>query len=409
MSMDKFLFFDIKRSKVINILIIIELAIWIFYSGSLISLARFNDSFKNRLYNSFSPDNSSIIIFVDLIRKNPLPEDQESNQKVVKETLDFIKSLDLSYGLFREGDESQISVDELGMELDDIKPGYNDMEKFTTGLKPMYMSWHMLNYYNEHIYGNIEIWNDSNNGEIPVILGDTFRSKYKLGDIISSSDKSYKITGFFDKDIISFDYNNIMVTSYSLNGSMIIPVEDEKIISEYNAEPVLVYSKDGSKLDNVELRMNIKEICPDAKITPMTTTIDNYLEQITKEKQFELIRVLLVTLVITASVIVTILYKISLNKDRIGVLFSIGISKIQIFKVLASEMLFVSAIGIILGDIIYLIKCKNAHEVFINENYLSNLYISICLLIVIILSSLIVGYKAINKLTPREMMGGFVE
>ena len=278
MSMDKFLFFDIKRSKVINILIIIELAIWIFYSGSFISLAIFNDSFKNRLYNSFSPDNSSIIIFVDLIRKNPLPEDQESNQKVVKETLDFIKSLDLSYGLFREGDESQISVDELGMELDDIKPGYNDMEKFTTGLKPMYMSRHMLNYYNEHIYGNIEIWNDSNNGEIPVILGDTFRSKYKLGDIISISDKSYKITGFFDKDIISFDYNNIMVTSYSLNGSMIIPVEDEKIISEYNAEPVLVYSKDGSKLDNVELRMNIKEICPDAKITPMTTSkhIDIY-------------------------------------------------------------------------------------------------------------------------------------
>lgn len=406
--MDKFLFFDIKRSKVMNFLIIIQLAIWIFYSGSLISLVRFDESFRNKFFNSFSPNNSTVMTFVDLIRKNPLPDEQEENRMLIRESLNYIKNSNLSCGLFREADEPQISLEEIGMELDDIRVGYTEMEMFITGVKPMYMNKDMLDYYIDSIDGAIEIWNE-NSTEIPVILGHNFRKKYKLKDVISVDEKDYKVVGFFDRDIISFDYNNIIINSYSLNGSMIIPVENEKIILDYNAEPMLLYSKSGNKIDINELKTNLKLICQDVSLQSMTEIIDDYLQQVEKEKQFEIIRLMLVTLVITTSIIVTILYKIALNKDRIGVLFSIGISKIKIFKILASEMLLVSSFGIILGDIIYLVKCKNAHEVFINENYLGNIYISIFLLIVIILGSLISGYKAINKMTPREMMGGFVE
>ena len=388
--MDKFLFFDFKRSKIINVLIIIQLAIWIFYSGSLISLIRFDESFRDKFFNSFSTNNSTIITFVDLIRKNSLPEDQEENQVLVRQSANYIKDLNLSCGMFREADEPEISLDEIGMDLKDIKPGFIETEIFISGLKPMYMNSNMVEYYKDNINGSIKVWQEDEE-EIPVILGDNFRKKYKLEDVINVEDRKYKVTGFFNRDIISFDYNNIISSEYSLNGSMIIPVEDEKIISGYNAEPMLVYTKSGEKINLIDLMSNLKEICEDVSGRSVDQIVDEFLEQVRKTKQFETIRILLVTLVVTSSIIVTILYKISLNKDRIGVLFAIGISKAKIFRILVYEVFSISAFGMILGDIIYLIKCKNAHGLFLNENYLGTLFISIFLLIVIIVGSLAVG------------------
>lgn len=59
----KFIFFDIKRNFIVNVLIILEVALWIFYAASLVSLTNFDRSYRNRYNRSISIDNSKFMTF----------------------------------------------------------------------------------------------------------------------------------------------------------------------------------------------------------------------------------------------------------------------------------------------------------------------------------------------------------
>lgn len=105
----------------------------------------------------------------------------------------------------------------------------------------------------------------------------------------------------------------------------------------------------------------------------------------------------------------TIYYKISSNKDKIGVLFSVGISKSKIFEMFTFEFSINVIIGILCGSYFYLKNCKNVYAFFINENLIFNLYSSMFILLIIVICVLITGFNKINKLSPKEMVGGFIE
>lgn len=407
---DRFLFFDFKRSKLLNVLIIIQIALWLFYVAALVSLIKFDDSYRKRYNRSLPMDNGQLMVFYKMMLKDNAGEMEESNLKELKSSLDYLEKNNYKYGMLKREENKYIPSEVLGIKIKNIKPKFNRTKERYDELYPIYMSWNMVNNYMSQLKGEItkDDWKEDQRS-IPVILGSSFSNKAEVGDRFQYEGKEYVIKGFFKRDILAFDYTNVVDSSFLLNDCFVIPLDKNKYIENFSYEPISIYLNKSQVEDIDKLINGVKEVSPNIVIKSFYNDLDEFLEELRSKRIFETIRILIVSLIATASIVTTIFYKILSDKDRIGILFSVGISKKKIFKMLSIEFLTYVALGIIVGSLFYLKNCKEIYAFFINEDLLLNLYIAMGVIIVIVMTVLLIGFNKVNRLSPKEMVGGFKE
>ncbi|WP_238860006.1 MULTISPECIES: FtsX-like permease family protein [unclassified Clostridium] len=404
----KFIFFDIKRNLIVNVLIILEVALWIFYAASLVSLINFDRSYRNRYNRSISIDNSKFMTFYKMILKEN--KDIEDYKNDIKESLELISKNNYTYGFIQRDLYTDIPIDVLGLNSKDLESNFTEKDTNDELIHPIGFNYGMIEHYQNNITQEIskEEWIRSDE-YVPVIVGNDLAKKVKVGTSYVANNITYKIVGQFKKDVLAFDYTNSVDSSFLLNKSFVIPLSDETFFQNFGYQPITIFFNGDKENNSTELESNIRKISDDIVVSDFGDDLDKFLEEIKSKKYYEIFRIIIITIIASASIITTISYKITEDVDRIGILYSFGISKKDIFKTFSSEFLINILIGIIGGSLFYLKNCGSVYAFFINENLLFNLYISIGILLLTIILIMLMSFKEINKLTPKEMMGGFTE
>ncbi|SFD03120.1 FtsX-like permease family protein [Clostridium uliginosum] len=407
---NKFIFFDIRRNFIVNILIMVEVALWIFYAASLVSLINFDNSYRNRYNRSISIDNSEVMKFYKLIANGDSYENSDIYKNDIKESLKVISDNNYTYGFVQRDENEEIPIKSFGFNSKELQSNFTKADKLSSAINPIGFNYGMIEHYQKNIIGEIsqEEWVRRDN-YIPVIVGNEIARKVKVGDSYVSNNITYKIVGQFKNDTLAYDYTSSINSSFLLNTSFVIPLSEEKFFKNFGYEPITIFFKGDKEENSMKINSDIEKISKDIVISNFEEDLNKFLEELKSQKYYEIFRIIIVTIIASASIITTISYKINEDRDRIGILYSFGISKKDIFKTFSTEFLINILIGIIGGSLFYLKNCKSVYSFFINENLLFNLYIAIVILLVVIMSIMLIGFNQINKLTPKEMIGGFVE
>lgn len=404
--MDKLIFFDFKRNKFINIFIIIQIAIWFFCMTSLVSLLRFEDSYTERFDRSFSLDKSFTITF-DKMMLN-LFEDVDKYPEIIK-MLDKEK---IEYGLGREyiQPEDEIIPEELGMNKKYFKKNFTTVEFMDERIHPIVINYTLVEKYKNNIKGNInkEEWKTEDN-ITPIILGKDFMKDYKIGDTLSYKDKKFKIIGFFKESILIPSRGDLTSNPILTDGNIIFPIENEYDTEKYSFQPIIVYFDKNSDENLNILSDKLKTITDKFTIKRPSDDLENMFKDLNDDKLFEIIRVLIISIISASAIAITIIYLILTNKQRIGILYSVGCSKNKVSKIMFKEFSLFAIVGITIGSIFYTKNGLNVFAYFLNENIISNEIIAMCILITFMSVVFSLSIRYINKLTPRELIGGFRE
>lgn len=406
----KFIFFDIKRNFIVNLLIIIEVALWIFYTASLVSLINFDNSYKKRYRRSIPIENAEVMKFYKMGISGDYEESRDDCNNKIKESLKLIKDNGYNYGFIQRNIAQEFPSEIFGINENDLKGNFTKMEKNLPKVSSIGFNYGMIENYKNNINGEVfnEEWVIKDN-LIPVIVGCDIAEKVKVGESYIKDEITYKIIGTFKKDTLAFDYTNTVDSSFLLNKSFVIPLSEDKFFENFNYEPITIFFKGDKAEVSSNLNKGIEKVSSDIVVEDFENDLDKFLYELRTKKYYEICRIFIVTIIALTSIITTISYKIVSDRDRIGILYSFGTSKKDIFKIFATEFFVNILIGIFGGSLFYIKNCASVYSFFINENLLFNLYISIGILFVVIFLITLTGLSKINKLTPREMIGGFVE
>lgn len=404
----KFIFFDAKRNFVINFFIICQMALWILLTSSLLSLISFNNMYLTNCELSFPADKSASLELNDLVGDidpgdalyntiHPIIETLESNGYKIS-----FRSSSLDYP-----EKFSVPLNVVHADKNDIKADFSQTEGFYNSLTPYYMNDCTIETYKKNIVGTINLneWNQKS--DIPVILGSNYAKKNNIGDKFKIQNKSFKIVGFFKKDTFTTEETSITNGTYSLNGSFVIPMDEKLFLRSYKCQPIMIYSKDNINID--KLKKIVRPINKKIGVSSVRNDFDTYFSQLKCQENYKLIRLGVISILIICSLMLTLSYEIYSNKDRIGILFSLGITKNKIFLILSYEFSLLTILGLIIGSIFYFKFYKLITFIYINKNLVSSLYISIAVLILILFLILRLSFNLVNKLTPKEMIGGFIE
>lgn len=407
---DKFIFFDLKRNFIVNILIVIEVALWIFYTGALVSLFKFESSYKNRYNRSIPINNAEVMTFYKMGISGKYYENKEVFDNYIKDSLKLIEDNGYTYGFVQKQENESFPFEVFGFDPKQLHGNLTEMDKDLEKASAIGFNYGMIENYKNNIIGEIskDDW-VRNDNFIPVIVGSEIGSKVNIGQTYMYNDVTYKIIGKFKKDILAFDYTNVVDSSFLLNKSFVIPVSEEKFFENFQYEPITIFFNGDKQTNYEELNKSINEITEDIVISNFEDELNKFFGELKSKRYYAVCRIIVISIIASASIVTTISYKINEEKDKIGILYSIGITKKNIFKIFCLEFFTNILIGVIGGSLFYLRNCSSVYSFFINENLLSNLYISIMILLVIVLMIMISGFSQINKLTPKEMMGGFGE
>lgn len=231
---NKFIFFDIRRNGIVSILIIIEIALWIFYTASLVSLINFDNSYRKRYNRAISIDNSEIMTFYKMINNDNSDEDHDTYINYIKETLKVIKNSNYTYGFIQRDMNERFPIETFGFTPKELFGNFTEMDELNSPDNPIGFNYGMIENYKKNIIGEIyeDDWTRSDN-YIPVIVGNEIGEKVHIGDSYVSNNITYKIIGIFKKDTLAFDYTSSVDSSFLLNTSFVIPLSEEKFFDNF--------------------------------------------------------------------------------------------------------------------------------------------------------------------------------
>ncbi|SFU86556.1 FtsX-like permease family protein [Clostridium sp. DSM 8431] len=407
---NKFIFFDIRRNWIVTILVTVEIALWIFYTASLVSLINFDNSYRNRYNRAIPVNNSEVIKFYKVILNDDYFENKDVYDSYIKESLKVVSNNNYTYGFVQRDNYEEIPIESFGLNLDNLQSNFTMMDKFNSLTNPIGFNYGMIENYKKNIIGEIseEEW-IRNDNFIPIIIGSEIAKKLKIGDTYEVNNINYKVIGEFKKDTLAYDYTNTVDSSFLLNTSFVIPLSEDKYFENFNGEPITIFFNGDMETGAAKINKEIQDVSKDIVISSSSEDLDKFLDELKSKKYYEICRILIVSIIASASIFTTISYKINRDRDRIGILYSFGTTKRNIFKIFSGEFFISIFIGIIGGSIFYLKKCASVYVFFINENIYLNLFLSLGILLLLIFSIMLLGFNQINKLTPKEMIGGFVE
>lgn len=315
-------------------------------------------------------------------------------------------------------------------------------KSFKTGISDNIIYSFLINkeYYDDYIKNNIvgSGFQDedfiSKEQSIPIIIGNSFKKNYDIGQVIKSDklDRNFKVVGFLDKDRFIFTNNGLpSVGIENLNTSIIMPYNEEALKMAIKNNLSMMNEEDQSNEDSLLIydltsiipTMTIK-ISPNYSLTKakeiltnqlsdkgmnvelltIKSDIDNFLEKFNDEILFNTILILVLGILSIMILITTVNYKIIKFKFNIGILYSIGATTNEVFKIFFYKLLQSSFISLVIGSLIYISIRKTVYKFFVNNIYIEDILLSILIYISIIVFSFIVSITKMKKIAPVELL-----
>lgn len=403
---EKYLFFRKGKGLITNMFIILQVALWVYFISSLLSLVLFNDRFIKLYKKNFSLQNGLLITF-----------DKPQLDGKVLNIENLIKSFnenDIKYGVCIETGES-IGSSVIGATQKEIKGSFASESYNEDLIKTVSVNNHIINYLTDinSLYIselNVYDWNSGLiDNKVPIIVGNNFKNILKINDEFEYEDTKYIVKGILEKNTILNNGYNTIVGTVLIDNKILLPINDNQIVESFSYEPFSIYSE-----NNYEKSKDVITSIADKNLEALTfkdfnKDLNVYINDMNFEMSFEIIKNLIMTILTTISILITLAFKIKDSKDVIGILYTVGISKRRVFYMFITEFLSLMIIAAGIGIIFVTNGSEYVFKSFYNNFLYVSLLITLILLILIILIALVMSFKNINKLTPKEIMKGFIE
>lgn len=403
---EKYLFFRKGKGLITNMFIILQVALWVYFISSLLSLVLFNDRFIKLYKKNFSLQNGLLITF-----------DKPQLDGKVLNIENLIKSFnenDIKYGVCIESGES-IGSSVIGATQKEIKGSFASESYNEDLIKTVSVNNHIINYLTDinSLYIselNVYDWNSGLiDNKVPIIVGNNFKNILKINDEFEYEDTKYIVKGILEKNTILNNGYNTIVGTVLIDNKILLPINDNQIVESFSYEPFSIYSE-----NNYEKSKDVITSIADKNLEALTfkdfnKDLNVYINDMNFEMSFEIIKNLIMTILTTISILITLAFKIKDSKDVIGILYTVGISKRRVFYMFITEFLSLMIIAAGIGIIFVTNGSEYVFKSFYNNFLYVSLLITLILLILIILIALVMSFKNINKLTPKEIMKGFIE
>lgn len=291
-------------------------------------------------------------------------------------------------------------------------------------------------YIKDYVLGNVFQGEDFTNKDkrVPIIMGNSFRKIYKVGQIINSEilGKDFEVVGFLKKDKFIFSSNGSPANGVeNLNTAILSPYNEEaleraikmnlsmqKEEHRSNEDSVLIYDltkiiptinlKINSSyplteaIDKVQNQLLDKGI--EVELLPIKSDIDDFLDSVNNEIYFNMLMLLVLGMLSIMILVTTINYKIIKFKYNIGILYSIGATTNDIFKIFSFRLLQSSVFALLIGSITYISVKKTVYKFFVNNINVQDIAIGSLIYISIVAFSFIISMLKMKKITPVELL-----
>lgn len=407
--MGKYLFFNRKKGFFTNILIVIQVILWIYYSSTLAALIQFNSNFINYYKNNFPMEKGAFLTF---------PKSQLYGTKLDFEEL--IKSFEennIKYGIcfnkLNKIEEEAIPEEVLGVKAKEIAVKMSEEYNGEGYIENIKVNKGCIEYYKNKMISDDkieDIWEiDEENKICPIVIGNNLSCSLKINDEFEYNGMKFIVKGILNKNsFIAPRYNTILGIK-PLDDKVLTPISIDYIIKYFSYEPITVYGdKDIESTKNM-VKSVLGENLEAVTVSDYAVKLETHLNDIRFKIAFEITKTLILTILTILSIVMTLVFKVKMSHDIIGTLYSIGISKKKVFCIFAREFLSFIVIAIGLGYVFYIKNSEYIFRVFYNKYKYSSLAVSTVVLIIILITSLKIIFNRINRLTPKEIMGGFTE
>ena len=256
---------------------------------------------------------------------------------------------------------------------------------------------------------------------IPILFSEVYRDVVKIGDEITCDNittEVYEVIGFFDKNTKWIPSNGIEFFGLEDLGKMAItiPSKEEKSFPLYERSILNSTYITSNNLNKDQIKMIINQINENYKLNSEVLSIKDVLNRFKKENYPLIMQNLFfcVFMFISAclGLATNMSYTIMNRKREFGIRMANGFRKWDIKLLVLSEMVFLTTISSIIAIIIKFIEIYQNRAMSIAEKILvpqftgKDFIITIILIIIIIALASIIPLRNIDKLQPRELIGG---
>lgn len=432
----KIVFKSIIKNPISNIIIIIQIASMLFlFNNSYDSFFIVNK--QEKIINNILGDNKDSILRLKIDYRLPSNE----TDKYLWEIDNNIRNMNL-VGFSGGLDTTTLEFKELSSNKE-----YNNMIKST----PEYEGTTRAQYSNisdvilmdkgihkllnldlaEGRNFNDEDYNWEEGKSIPVILGSSYRSILKIGDILTEDmfsksgplgkDEKFEVVGFLKDDFTTLDYDNdyIQSTPIKLNTYILIPTTSEfNVFSPHlncKMDNYFIYAKNKGDIDNI--KENVRQCMTKGGISYNLYTYDEELAKFKDENKsminLSLFLIIFIFIMAVFSLVSSLLFSIEKRKQNIGIQIANGASMRYIKATIFLETIvvwcigfFISIISIIINKSIYYINfLKQPFKLRYAFNGSFLLVVFGGILVFSIVSSFI-PLRKIDKLEVKDIIGG---
>lgn len=256
---------------------------------------------------------------------------------------------------------------------------------------------------------------------IPIIFSEDYKGIVNIGDIITAEDiitQNYEVVGFYNRDIKWLPANDIQFFALENLGQMGITIpsqkEKEQIIYEMAINSSTYITSD--KYSKTEIQNIVNDVNKDYGLNIEVLSIIDILDRFKKENYplimqtifFSTFMVISACLGLASNMVFTIMNR----KREFGIRLANGFRKKDIKLLVISEMLCITSISTVIAMILKFLELYKDKQVSIVEKILIPQFSIIDFVIAIILVSImlviasIIPLRNIDKLQPKEMIGG---
>ncbi len=349
-------FRELKNGIIFKLIILIQIVMAIFLLYKAIELRNYEYG-KLNLIQNITKDKTIYTFESKYDSPDALFADSNKGSKFS----DFSNAVQKRYGL-ATATFGEIFMDNLQninefVDVNDTSPG--DKYKAINSLQ---CNSELFNIFDIKLsQGNLKEFNnftklkstDLQNKIIPVILGDSYQSIYKLNDIIDTKYKKLKVVGFLQKNQFYLDNGLYDPTSAkSLDTFMIVPSPADILNGNLSASLLVSYNNKNESFSSVKnyIEMLSKKYDVKFSINDPSENIDDFVSLMTYNANIKILLVYIVMFFVVIALLAIFTNRINAKRKEFSVHLMHGATYMDIYIRIILENIYLLIISILIAS-----------------------------------------------------------